>query len=57
MKPHSVAWGERRRWYVHLALLAALAGSLVTLIYLSHSITIHVIFGLAFIVFVAFHLY
>jgi hypothetical protein len=49
--------GERRRWYVHIALLLTLAGSLVTLIYLSHSITIHVIFGVAFLVFVLFHLY
>jgi hypothetical protein len=49
--------GERRRWYVHLALLGTLAGSLVTLIYLSHSITIHVIFGVAFMVFVLIHLY
>jgi hypothetical protein len=49
--------GERRRWYVHLALLVSLAGSLVTLIYLSHSITIHVIFGVAFLVFVLLHLY
>jgi hypothetical protein len=49
--------GERRRWYVHIALLLTLAGSLVTLIYLSHSITIHVIFGVAFMVFVLFHLY
>ena len=52
-----VSRGERRRWYVHLALLVSLAGSLVTLIYLSHSITIHVIFGVAFMVFVLFHLY
>ena len=49
--------GERWRWYVHIALLVTLAGSLVTLIYLSHSITIHVIFGVAFMVFVLFHLY
>jgi uncharacterized protein YebE (UPF0316 family) len=49
--------GERRRWYVHLALLLAVAGSLVTLIYLSHSITIHVIFGVTFMVFVLFHLF
>jgi hypothetical protein len=49
--------GERRRWYVHLALLVTLAGSLVTLIYLSHSITIHVIFGVAFMVFVLLHLF
>ena len=39
--------GERWRWYVHIALLVTLAGSLVTLIYLSHSITIHVIVGVA----------
>jgi hypothetical protein len=55
--PKGVTRGERRRWYVHLALLVSLAGSLVTLIYLSHSITIHVIFGAAFMVFVLFHLY
>jgi hypothetical protein len=55
--PKGVTRGERRRWYVHLALLVSLAGSLVTLIYLSHSITIHVIFGVAFMVFVLFHLY
>jgi len=42
---------------VHIALLLTLAGSLVTLIYLSHSITIHVIFGVGFMVFVLFHLY
>jgi hypothetical protein len=53
----AVIRGERRRWYVHLALLVTLAGSLVTLIYLSHSITIHVIFGVGFMVFVLFHLY
>ena len=53
----AVSRGERRRWYVHLTLLVTLAGSLVTLIYLSHSITLHVIFGLAFMVFVLFHLY
>jgi hypothetical protein len=34
-----------------------LAGSLATLVYLSRSITIHVIFGVAFMVFVLFHLY
>jgi hypothetical protein len=53
----SVKRGERRRWYVHVSLLATLVGSLVTLIYLSRSITIHVIFGVLFIVFVAFHLW
>jgi hypothetical protein len=49
--------GERRRWYVHLALLASLAGSLLSLIYLSHSITIHVIFGVWFMVMMLFHLF
>jgi hypothetical protein len=57
VKPKEITRGERRRWYVHLALLLTLAGSLVTLIYLSHSITIHVIFGAAFMVFVLSHLY
>lgn len=57
MTTKAVTRGEHRRWYVHLALLVTLAGSLVTLIYLSHSITIHVIFGVAFMVFVLFHLY
>lgn len=47
---------ERRRWYVHLALLVSLAGSLLSLIYLSRSITIHVIFGVAFLVFMLMHL-
>jgi hypothetical protein len=57
VKSITVLHGERRRWYVHLALLVTLAGSLVTLIYLSRSITIHVIFGVAFMVFVLFHLF
>ena len=52
-----VLGAERRRWYVHLALLTSLAGSLVSLIYLSHSITIHVIFGVLFMVMLIFHLY
>jgi hypothetical protein len=52
----TVLRGEHRRWYVHLALLVTLAGSLLTLIYLSRSITLHVIFGVAFMVFVLFHL-
>jgi hypothetical protein len=56
VKSRAVTRGEHRRWYVHLALLVTLAGSLVTLIYLSHSITIHVIFGVAFMVFVLCHL-
>ena len=49
--------GERRRWQVHLALLVSLAGSLLSLIYLSRSITIHVIFGVAFMVALVFHLF
>lgn len=49
--------GERRRWYVHLSLLVTLAGSLLSLIYLSHSITLHVVFGVAFMVLMLFHLY
>src|SRR3984957_12488895 len=49
--------GERRRWYVHLALLLSLAGSLLSLIYLSHSITIHVIFGVWFMAMLLFHFY
>ncbi len=56
-RSHSLAGGERRRWYVHLALLVSLAGSLLSLIYLSHSITIHVIFGVWFVVMMVFHLY
>lgn len=49
--------GERRRWYVHLALLVSLAGSLVSLIYLSRSITAHVIFGVLFMVMMLVHLF
>lgn len=49
--------GERRRWYVHLALITSLAGSLLSLIYLSHSITIHVIFGVWFMLMMLFHLF
>jgi hypothetical protein len=49
--------GERRRWYVHLTLLVTLAGSLLSLIYLSRSITIHVIFGVLFMVMLLFHFY
>lgn len=49
--------GERRRWYVHLALLTSLAGALLSLIYLSRSITVHVIFGVLFMVFLLCHLY
>jgi hypothetical protein len=39
---------ERRRWYVHLVLLASLAGSLLSLIWLSRSITLHVVIGVVF---------
>jgi len=52
-----VSAGEHRRWYVHLVLIFSLAGSLLSLIYLSHSITIHVIFGVLFMVAMLFHLY
>jgi hypothetical protein len=40
-----------------LVLIVSLAGSLLSLIYLSHSITIHVIFGVLFMVMMLFHLY
>lgn len=40
-----------------MALLVTLAGSLFSLIYLSRSITIHVIFGVLFMIFMLFHLY
>jgi hypothetical protein len=49
--------GERRRWCVHLTLILTLAGSLLSLIYLSHSITIHVIFGVLFMVMLLFHFF
>lgn len=42
---------------MHLALLLSLAGSLLSLIYLSHSITIHVIFGVWFMAMMLIHLY
>jgi len=48
---------ERRRWLVHLALIVTLSGSLLTLIYLSHSITLHVVFGVAFMALLCAHLY
>jgi hypothetical protein len=57
VKPKDVSGGERRRWYVHLTLLVSLAGSLLSLITLSHSITIHVIFGVLFMVMLLFHLF
>jgi hypothetical protein len=57
VKTRTLTGGERRRWYVHLALLVTLAGSLLSLIYLSHSITIHVVIGVAFMVMMLFHLY
>jgi hypothetical protein len=40
-----------------LALLVSLAGSLLSLIYLSRSITIHVVFAVLFMVVVLFHLF
>jgi hypothetical protein len=39
-----------------VALLISLAGSLLSLIFLSHSITIHVIFGVTFVVLMLVHL-
>ena len=48
---------ERRRWFVHLGLLITLAGSLLSLIWLSRSITIHVVIGVLFLVFLCGHLY
>ncbi len=48
---------ERRRWYVHLVLLVSLAGSLITLIWLSHSITLHVIVGVLFMAVLLIHFY
>ena len=48
---------ERRRWYVHVALLLSLAGSLLSLIFLSHSITIHVVFGVWFVIMMCVHLF
>jgi hypothetical protein len=57
VKSNAVAKGERRRWYVHLALLVSLAGSLLSLIYLSRSITIHVIFGVTFMFMMLLHLF
>jgi hypothetical protein len=56
-KQKTLTSGERRRWYVHLALMVSLAGSLLSLIYLSRSITIHVIFGVWFMVMMVFHLF
>jgi hypothetical protein len=53
----AVTSAERRRWFVHLTLLLSLAGSLLSLIYLSHSITIHVVFGSLFMVMMLFHLF
>jgi len=37
--------------------MTSLAGSLLSLIYLSHSITIHVIFGVLFMLMMLFHLF
>lgn len=47
----------RARWYVHLGLLALLAAALVTLAYLSVSISIHAVVGLVFVVLVTVHLF
>lgn len=55
--PKSIVGGERRRRYVHLGLLIGLAGALLSLTYLSHSITIHVVLGVLFMAFLVAHLY
>ena len=57
LQTNAATGGERRRWYVHLALFVSLAGSLLSLIYLSHSITIHVIFGVWFMVMLLIHFF
>ena len=56
-KANAPTSSERRRWYVHLALIISLAASLLSLIYLSHSITIHVIFGVWFMAMLSCHFY
>jgi hypothetical protein len=53
----AIVRGERRRWFVHIGLLVSLAGALLSLIYLSRSITVHVIFGVLFMLFLLLHLY
>lgn len=57
IQPTALSSVERSRWYVHLALLTSLAGSLLSLIYLNHSITVHVIFGVWFFVMILIHLF
>ncbi|HEV2426802.1 MAG TPA: hypothetical protein VGS61_01140 [Acidimicrobiales bacterium] len=46
---------QRGRWFVHVVLLATLAGSLLSLVWLSHSITVHVIIGVAFMAVLLLH--
>lgn len=53
--PLATAASQRRRWHVHLTLLVTLGGSLVSLVWLSHSITIHVIVGTGFMVILVAH--
>jgi len=48
--------GERRRWWVHVALLVTLVLALGSLIYLSRSITLHVIIGVLFMGLLVCHL-
>jgi hypothetical protein len=55
--PRTATRAERRRWYVHLGLLISLAGSFLSLIILSRSITVHVILGVLFMVMLLGHLY
>lgn len=42
---------------MHVVLLATLAGSLVSLVWLSHSITVHVVIGVAFMAVLLLHFY
>jgi len=48
--------GERWRWWVHVALLATLVAAMVSLVFLSHSITLHVVIGSLFLAFLVSHL-
>jgi hypothetical protein len=54
---NSASTAQLFRWLVHLGLILTLAGSLLTLITLSHSITVHVIVGAIFMLLLCCHLY
>ena len=47
---------QRRRWWIHLILMISLAGSLLSLIVLSRTQTLHVVVGLVFVVVMGAHL-